>query len=63
VLEVLYHRVKFHGVRISPTAGRKNVEFLLFVCLFVRHAFERQTLCTQFAMKALEHRNDFDAVG
>ena len=34
VLEVLYHRAKFGGARISPTAGAaKNVEF--FVCLFV----------------------------
>ena len=45
VLEVVYHRVTFGGARISPAAGvAKNVEFLvcLFVCLFVRHAFERQ---------------------
>ena len=38
-LEVLYHRAKFGGARISPAAGvAKNVEFF-FVCLFVRHAF------------------------
>jgi len=34
-----------------------------FVSLFVRHAFERQRLCPGFAMKALEYRNNFDAVG
>jgi len=38
VLEVLYHRTKSDGARISPAAGvAKNVEFFvcLFVCLFV----------------------------
>jgi len=35
VLEVLCHRAKFGGARISPAAGAaKNVEFF-FVCLFV----------------------------
>jgi len=51
VLEVLYYRAKFGGARISPAAGAaKNVEFFvcLFVCLFVRHAFERQKLCAPF---------------
>jgi len=50
VLEVLYHRAKFGGARISPAAGvAKNVEFFcLSVCLFVRHAFERQRLCARF---------------
>ena len=55
MLEVLYHRAKFGGARISAAAGvAKNVEF--FVCLFVRNAFE-----PDFAM--LEYRNDFDTVG
>jgi len=68
VLEVLYRHAKFGGARISPAAGvAKNVEFLsvsLFVCLFVRHAFERQRLCARFRYEgALEYRNDFDAVG
>ena len=42
MLEVLYHRAKFGGARISPAAGAaKNVEFFcLAVCVFVRHAFE-----------------------
>ena len=41
MLEVLYHRAKFGRARISPAVGTaENVEFL--VCLFVRHAFERQ---------------------
>jgi len=38
VLEVLYHRAKFGGARISPATGvAKNVEIFvyLFVCLFV----------------------------
>ena len=43
MLEVLYHHTKFGGARISPAAGAaENVEFCLFVCLSVRHAFERQ---------------------
>ena len=56
MLEILYHRAKFGGARISPAAGvAKNVEF--FVCLSVR-------VCVpDFTMKALEYRNDFDAVG
>ena len=53
MLEVLYHHAKFGEARISPAAGvAKNVEFFLsvclFVCLFVRHAFERQSLCARF---------------
>ena len=72
MLEVLYHHAKFGGARISPAAGvAKNVEFFsilsvcLSVCLFVRHAFERERLCASFnfAMNALEYRNDFNAVG
>ena len=48
MLEVLYYHAKFGGARISPAAGvAKNVEFFcLFV--FVRHAFERQSLCARF---------------
>jgi len=51
MLEVLYHHAKFDGARISPAAeAAKNVEFFVYlsVCLFVRHAFERQTLCARF---------------
>ena len=50
MLEVLYHHAKFGGARISPAAGVvKKVEFFvcLFVCLFVRHAFERPSLCAR----------------
>jgi len=65
VLEVLYHYAKFGGVRISPAAGvAKNVEFFicLFVCLSVTLLNVRD--CSpDFAMKALDYRNDFDAVG
>jgi len=69
MLEVLYHRAKYGGARLSPAAeAAKNVEFFvcLSVCLFVRHAFERQSVRVYapcFAMKALEYRNNFDAVG
>jgi len=46
VLEVLYHRAKFDGARISPAAAAaKNVEVF---CLSVRHDFERQRLCARF---------------
>ena len=52
MLEVLYHHAKFGGARISPAAGvAKNVEFFfvcLSVCLSVRRAFERQSLCARF---------------
>jgi len=42
-----YHHAKFGGAQISPAAGAaKNVEF--FVCMSVRHAFERQSLCARF---------------
>jgi len=46
-----YHHVKYGWAQISPAAGAaKNVDFFvcLSICLFVRHAFERQRLCTQF---------------
>ena len=47
MLEVLYHHAKFGGAWISPAAGAaKNVEF--FVRLFVRHAFEFQSLYARF---------------
>ena len=50
MLEVLYHHAKLGGAPISPAAGMaKNVEFfILSVCLFVRHAFERQSLCARY---------------
>jgi len=64
VLEVLYHQAKFGGARISPAAGAaKNVEFLsLSVCLFVTLLNVRDC-APNVAMKVLEYRNDFDAVG
>ena len=63
MLEVLYHRAKFGRARISPAAGAaKNVEFFLFVCLFVT-LLDVIVCAADFAMKALEYRNDFDAVG
>jgi len=64
VLEVLYHHAKLGGARISPAAGvAKNVEFFcLFVCLSVALLSVRDC-ALDFAMKALEYRNDFDAFG
>jgi len=50
------------GLHLPP--GRpKALSFFVSVCLFVRRAFECQSLCADFARKALEHRNDFDIVG
>ena len=62
--EDLYHRAKFGGARISPAAGvAKNVEsFCLSVCFFVTLLNVRDC-APDFAMKALEYRNDFDTVG
>jgi len=61
VLEVLYHHAKFGGARISSAAGvAKNVEF--FVCLSVT-LLNVRVCAPDFAMKALEYRNDFHAVG
>ena len=69
MLEVLYHHAKFGGARISPAAGAaKNVEFFvclfvcLSVCLFVT-LLNVTDYAPDFAMKALEYRNDFDVVG
>jgi len=64
VLEVLYHLAKFGGARISPAAGAaKNVEFFcLSVCLSVT-LLNVRVCVPDFAMKALEYRNDFDAIG
>ena len=65
MLEVLYHHAKFGGAWISPAAGvAKNVEFFvcLSVCLFVTLLNVRDC-APDFAMKALEYRNDFDTVG
>ena len=67
MLEVLYHRAKFGGARISPAAGvAKNVEFFvcLSVCLFLSVTLLNVRGCApDFTMKASEYRNDFDAVG
>ena len=68
MLEVLYHHAKFGGAPISPTArAAKNVEFFvlsvfLCVCLFVT-LLNARDCAPDFATKALEYRNDFNAVG
>jgi len=60
VLEVLYHHAKFAGAQISPAAGTaKNTEFF---CPSV--TLLKVRLCApNFAIKALDYRNDFDTVG
>ena len=65
VLEVLYHRAKFGGARISPDAGAaKNVEFFFCLCVCLSVTLLNVRDCaSDFAMKALKYRNDFDAVG
>ena len=68
MLEVLYRRAKFGAARISLAAGAaKNVEFFsLFVCLsvcFFVTLLNVRDCAPDFAMKALEYRNDFDTVG
>ena len=61
MLEVLYRCAKFGWARILPAAGAtKNDEF--FVCLSVM-LLKVRGCAPDFAMKALEYRNDFDAVG
>jgi len=63
VLEVLYHRAKFGGARISPAAGvAKNGEFFclsvcLSLCLSVT-LLNVRVCAPDFAMKALEYIND-----
>jgi len=62
VLEVLYHihHAKFSGARISLAAGvAKNI--CLSVCLSVT-LLNVRVCAPDFAMKALEYRNNFDTV-
>jgi len=57
MLEVLYHRAKFGGARVSPVAGvAKKVEFF---CLSVRHACECQRLCAQFRHEGVGVQKQF----
>ena len=60
MLEVLYHHAKFGGARVSPAAGVAKNDFLS-VCLSVMLLNVRDC-APNFAMKALECRNDFDTV-
>jgi len=51
------------GIGFHPPPGAKNVEFFyLFVCLSVT-LLNVRVCAPDFAMKALEYRNDFDTVG
>jgi len=63
VLGVLYHLAKFGWARVSPAAGQPETLSFLSVCLFVRHVLNVRDCAPDFAMKALEYRNNFDAVG
>ena len=56
VLEVLYYHAKFGGAPISP----KTLSFLFCLTGTVLNV---RDCAPDFAMKALEYRNDFDAVG
>jgi len=57
-VEVLYHRAKVGGARISLAArAAKNVEF--FVCLSVRHTFERHSLCARFRLEGVGEQKRF----
>ena len=64
MLEVLYHHAKFGGgLRISPAdEAAKMLSFCLSVWLFVT-LLNVRVCAPDFAMKALEYRRDFDAVG
>ena len=69
MLQVLYHGAKLGVAVISPAAGAaKNVEFFvglsvcLSVCLSITLLNDGDS-AYDFAMKTLEYRNDFDAVG
>ena len=64
MLEVLYRHAKFGGAEISPATGvAKNAEFFcLSVCLSITILNVRNCV-PDFAMKALEYRNNFDTVG
>ena len=63
MLEVLYHPAKFGGAGISSAAGVAKTFFVcLSVCLSVT-LLNVRVCAPDLAMKALEYRNDFDAVG
>ena len=67
MLEVLYHHTKFVVASISPAAevARKNVRHVfLSATLYLSVTLLNVRVCSpDFAIKALENRNDFDAVG
>jgi len=66
MLEVLYHRAEFGGARISPATGvakTLSVFDCLFVRLFVRQLLNVRDCAPDFAVTALEFRNNIDVVG
>jgi len=50
------------GLGFHPPPGQPKTVSFLFVCLFVT-LLDVRDCAPDFAMKALEYRNDFDAVG
>ena len=61
MLEILYHHAKFGWASVSPAGGAaKNVEFLS-VCLSIT-LLNVRNCAPDFAMKALEYRNNFDTL-
>ena len=48
------------GLLFQPPTGRpKTLSFCLFVCRFVRHAFERQRFCTRFRHEGVGEETRF----
>jgi len=61
MLEVLYQQGKFGMAWTSPFTGvTKGVEF--FVCVSIT-LLNNRVFAHDFALKALEYRNDFDTFG
>lgn len=50
------------GLRALSEEGKK-FDVLLFVCLFVRHAFDGRVCANDFVIKEFEYGNVFDAFG
>ena len=66
VLEVLYHKANFGRAGISPAAGVAETLSFLSVCFSVCLSVTLLNVsgcAPDFAMKALEYRNEFDAIG
>jgi len=62
VLDVLYNHASLVGLAFHPPPGQPKTLSFLFVSLFVTLLNVRDC-APEFAVKALEYRNDFDTVG